>query len=57
MYLGISASKFDELRKASRICPARIIGGRKVWDIRALDEIFESFPLENVPDEDWTTAV
>ena len=39
MYLGISASKFDELRKASRICPARIIGGRKVWDIRALGDI------------------
>jgi hypothetical protein len=56
LYLGISPSKFDELRKDGRVGPAHIIGGRKVWDVRALDEAFESFPLED-DSEDWTAAV
>jgi hypothetical protein len=31
-YLGISPSKFDEMRKDGRVGPARMIDGRKVWD-------------------------
>jgi hypothetical protein len=33
-YLGISPSKFDEMRKDGRVGPARMIDGRKVWDVR-----------------------
>jgi hypothetical protein len=40
IYLGISPSKFDELRKDGRVGPPRLIDGRKVWDIRDLDDAF-----------------
>jgi hypothetical protein len=44
------------LRKDGRVGPAHIIGGRKVWDTRDLDETFDASPLEGDP-EDWTVAV
>jgi hypothetical protein len=57
-YLGISPSKFDEMRKDGRVGPARIIDGRKVWDVRDLDLAFEALPLEsNEAAEDWDVAV
>jgi hypothetical protein len=39
MYLGVSPSKFDAMRKDGRIGPAKLIDGRKVFDVRMLDEI------------------
>lgn len=58
MYLGISPSKFDELRKDGRIGPAKLIDGRKVWDIQALDRDFEAFPTEGgEAEENWDTAL
>jgi hypothetical protein len=58
MYLGISPSKFDEMRKDGRIGPAKVIDGRKVFDVRTLDENFDALPDENHDEpEDWTAAV
>ena len=58
MYLGISPSKFDEMRKDGRISPAKVIDGRKIFDIRTLDENFDALPDENHDEaEDWTAAV
>ena len=58
MYVGVSPSKFDELRKDGRISPPRLIDGRKVWDIYALDKAFDAFPVEGgEPNEDWKTVV
>ncbi len=58
IYLGISPSKFDELRKAGRVPPPRLIDGRKVWDVKELDFAFEAFPLEsNEETEGWTAAL
>jgi hypothetical protein len=45
-YLGISPSKFDELRKSGRVAPPKMIDARKVWDIIRLDEAFDDFPTE-----------
>ena len=56
LYLGISPSKFDELRKDGRVGPAHILGGRKLWDIRDLDETFDASALEDNLG-DWTAAV
>jgi hypothetical protein len=47
MYLGISPSKFDEMRADGRIGPAKLIDGRKVWDVRELDIAFDDLPDEN----------
>jgi hypothetical protein len=58
MSFGVSPSKFDEMRKDGRIGPPRLIDGRKVWDIYALDQAFDAFPVEGrEADEDWKTAV
>jgi hypothetical protein len=58
MYLGISPSKFDQLRKDGRVGPPRFIDGRKVYDIAILDEEFEAFPFEgDETEEDWKVEV
>jgi hypothetical protein len=49
VYLGISPNTFDELRKLRRVDLPRVIGGRKLWDIRDLDVAFDSLPRENAP--------
>jgi hypothetical protein len=56
VYLGISPSKFDEMRKDGRIGPPKLIDGRKVFDIRMLDDVFDALP-EDERAEDWTPAV
>jgi hypothetical protein len=33
-YIGVSASLFDAMVKDGRVGPARMIDGRKVWDVR-----------------------
>jgi hypothetical protein len=59
MYLGISPSKLDELRNGGRIGPAKILGGRKLFDIEMLDRFFEALRDEqdDADDGDWTVAV
>ena len=58
MYLEISPSKFDELRKAGRIGPAKILDSRKLYAIELLDEFFDALPDENRNSvEDWTVAL
>jgi hypothetical protein len=46
------------MRRDGRIRPAKLIDGRKVFDIRMLDEVFDALPEENHAEaEDWTAAV
>jgi excisionase family DNA binding protein len=47
MYIGISATKFDELVRDGRMPGPKRIDGRKVWDVRDLDVAFDAFPSEN----------
>lgn len=49
MYLGISGTTFDKLRDQGQIEPPRLIGGRKLWDIRDLDVAFDALPREDAP--------
>ena len=57
MYLGISPSKFDELRHSGQIGSAKIIGSRLLFDVYLLDEFFDALPSENHNDaEDWTAS-
>jgi excisionase family DNA binding protein len=58
MYLGISPSKFDELRHSGQIGPAKIIGSRLLFDVYLLDEYFDALPEEvNQVTEEWQVAV
>jgi hypothetical protein len=58
MYIGISPSKFDQMRADGRIGPAKLIDGRKVFDIRDLDQAFDALPSEDHDKaDDWTVGV
>ena len=58
IYLGISPSKFDELRKSGRIGPAKILDSRKLYAIEMLDEFFDALPAEgDDATEDWTVRL
>jgi hypothetical protein len=56
-WIGVSPSKFDEMRKDGRIGPAKLIDGRKVWDIRMLDDAFDALPSEGGEADDWNVGV
>lgn len=52
-YVGVSPNKFDQLVSDGRMPKPKRIDGRKVWDVRALDQSFEALPcdggIENNP--------
>jgi predicted DNA-binding transcriptional regulator AlpA len=47
IYIGISASKFDELVRDGRMPGPKRIDGRKLWDVHGLDLAFDSLPDDN----------
>lgn len=49
MYVGVSATKFDEMRHDGRMPEPKLIDGRKVWDVRQLDIAFDALPDHNAP--------
>jgi predicted DNA-binding transcriptional regulator AlpA len=54
MYVGVSAAKFDQLVADCRMPAARRIDGRKVWDVRELDQYFDDLPhAENTVRNSW----
>jgi hypothetical protein len=58
MYIGISPSKFDQLREDGRIGPAKLIDARKLFAIEMLDDFFDALPDENHDGGgDWTASV
>ncbi len=46
MYIGVSASKFDEMVGDGRMPSPVRIDTRKVWDIRSLDLAFDALQAE-----------
>ena len=53
MYIGISASTFDELVVAGTMPRPVKIGARKVWDIRDLDLAFDELKRKNSLPNSW----
>ncbi len=45
-YIGVSASKFDQMIDDGRMPQPRRIDTRKVWDRLALDDAFELLPCD-----------
>jgi excisionase family DNA binding protein len=43
-YIGISATKFDELVEAGTMPKPKAIGKRRLWDRWLLDEAFDALP-------------
>lgn len=57
-YIGVSPSKFDELRKAGRVPPAKILDGRLIFTVERLDEFLDALPDENHDSgDDWTASL
>ncbi|MNQ42153.1 hypothetical protein D3C85_558510 [compost metagenome] len=46
-YIGVSASKFDEMVDDGRMPIPKRIDARKVWDRSALDAYFDALPGED----------
>lgn len=60
-YIGVSPSTFDKLLIEGKMPPAKRIRGRKVWDLRQLDESFsalddDSSALDNGGENPWDQA-
>lgn len=55
-YVGLSASKFDQLVGDGRMPKPKKIDRRRAWDIRALDSAIDALPsgdeMENNPFDD-----
>ena len=57
-YIGVSPSKFDELRKANRIAPPKVLDGRLIFTTERLDAFLDTLPDENQTDnDDWTASI
>lgn len=60
-YVGIGATKFDELVRDGRMPGPKVIDGRRVWDRVALDTAFAALPDEDpkakAGHEEWAPAV
>ena len=57
-YIGISPSKFDELRKANRLPLPKVLDGRLIFTIDRLDEFLDALPDENqIDNDDWTASL
>lgn len=43
-YVGVGTTLFDQYVRDGKMPRPREIGGRKVWDVRALDRAFDRLP-------------
>lgn len=43
-YIGVSATKFDDMVKDGRMPAPKVVDARRVWDRRALDAAFDALP-------------
>lgn len=50
-YIGVGATKFDEMVADGRMPQPRQIDGRLVYDLRQLDEAFDALPTRGEDDE------
>jgi predicted DNA-binding transcriptional regulator AlpA len=55
-YIGVSASKFDELVRDRRMPQPVRIDGRVIWDRRALDAAFDALTPQRDDDEERERA-
>jgi predicted DNA-binding transcriptional regulator AlpA len=55
-YVGISATKFDELVRDRRMPQPKRVDSRKLWDRYELDEAFNSLPDDNAESMAWDEA-
>lgn len=52
-YIGVGATKFDEMVRDGRMPKPKIVDSRKVWSRAALDAAFAALPDEDGPSKGW----
>jgi hypothetical protein len=58
MYVGVGATKFDEMVGDGRMPHPKRIDGRRIWDILRLDAAFDLLPDEEYcVTGDWTPVL
>jgi len=57
-YVGVGASKFNEMVEDERMPAPRRVDGRKVWDRQELDDAFDVLPHDGEVAEEnpWDAA-
>jgi hypothetical protein len=57
-YIGVSPSKFDQLRRSGRLAAPKVLDGRLIFTVERLDEFLDALPDENqTPDDEWTASL
>jgi hypothetical protein len=57
-YIGVSPSKFDQLRHSGRLAAPKVLDGRLIFTVERLDEFLDSLPDENqASDDEWTASL
>ena len=46
-HIGIGATLFDRMVQDARMPRPKIIGGRRVWDVRAVERAFDALPSDS----------
>jgi hypothetical protein len=49
MYIGVGATKFDEMVQDGRMPSPKKVDGRRIWDILTVDRAFDVLPEEDSP--------
>jgi len=50
-YVGVSATKFEQMVVDGRMPKPKKIDSRRVWDVRALDQAFDALPSDGESDQ------
>jgi hypothetical protein len=56
MYVGVGATKFDQMVGDGRMPKPKMVDARKVWDVRKLDLAFDGLPDEDGGGSSWADA-
>lgn len=52
-YIGLSPTGFDRLVREKQMPRPKHVGGRRIWDLRALDLAFDALDVRNADANPW----
>ncbi len=52
-YIGLSPTGFDRLVRKKQMPRAKHVGGRRIWDLQALDQAFDALDARDTDANPW----